>query len=80
MKIQKQVTENKSEIEIMTTIKVDAKKYRQFRRTFDEQSWIDFVDYCVNSGHLDEGLGQHPGLRASFLELQSERLSGKKEA
>jgi hypothetical protein len=71
--------QDSKEIEIATIIKVKSAKYEQFRRMFDEQSWQDFVDYCINSGHIDEVLGDNPDLMAEFLKDQNERLYGKKK-
>lgn len=64
-------------IRITITVDVDRTKYKQFRRMFDQQSWIEFVDYCINSGHLDEVLGENPELMAEFVKAQNERLYGK---
>ena len=67
-------------ITVTVTLTLDKAKYEQFRRMFDEQSWIEFVDYCVNGGHLDEILGENPELMASFLQKQSKRLREAKKA
>jgi hypothetical protein len=71
MDIQKSVLEQQTRITV--TVEVDKAKYEQFRKIFDEQSWKDFVNYCVNSGHLDEVLGDNPELMAAFLKAQTER-------